>query len=64
SDLVTDSMAALGLEISDMDSYMDMMARTSQKSNTDVQQLGEGILVAGVFCQLEMHQNDKKSAAP
>src|SRR5699024_3043486 len=46
SDLVTDSMAALGLEISDMDSYMDMMARTSQKSNTDVQQLGEGILVA------------------
>lgn len=47
SDLVTDSMAALGLEISDMDSYMDMMARTSQKSNTDVQQLGEGILVAG-----------------
>ncbi|MGI6737825.1 MAG: phage tail tape measure protein [Christensenellales bacterium] len=47
SDLVTDSMAALGLEISDMDSYMDMMAKTSQKSNTDVQQLGEGILVAG-----------------
>lgn len=47
SDLVTDSMAALGLEISDMDSYMDMMARTSQKSNTNVEQLGEGILVAG-----------------
>ena len=47
SDLVTDSMAALGLEISDMDSYIDMMARTSQKSNTNVEQLGEGILVAG-----------------
>nr|DAF07645.1 MAG TPA: minor tail protein [Bacteriophage sp.] len=47
SDLVTDSMAALGLEISDMDSYMDMMARTSQKSNTNVEQLGEGVLVAG-----------------
>ncbi len=47
SDLVTDSMAALGLEISDMDMYMDRMAKTSQKSNTDVQQLGEGILVAG-----------------
>ena len=47
SDLVTDSMAALGLEISDMDSYMDMMAKTSQKSNTNVEQLGEGILVAG-----------------
>ena len=47
SDLVTDSMAALGLETSDMDTYMDMMARTSQKSNTNVEQLGEGILVAG-----------------
>src|SRR5690625_7367453 len=47
SDLVTDSMAALGLEIADMDQYMDKMAKTSQKSNTDVQQLGEGILVAG-----------------
>src|SRR5699024_12735800 len=47
SDLVTDSMAALGLEISDMDSYMDMMARTSQTYNTNVEQLGEGILVAG-----------------
>lgn len=47
SDLVTDSMAALGLGISDMDLYMDMMARTSQRSNTNVQQLGEGILVAG-----------------
>jgi Phage-related minor tail protein/Transposase DDE domain len=47
SDLVTYSMAALGLEIADMDLYMDKMAKTSQKSNTDVQQLGEGILVAG-----------------
>jgi len=47
SDLVTDSMAALGLEISDMGDYMDLMARTSQRSNTNVQQLGEAILVSG-----------------
>jgi TP901 family phage tail tape measure protein len=47
SDLVTDSMAALGLEISDMGAYMDLMARTSQRSNTNVQQLGEAILVSG-----------------
>lgn len=47
SDLVTDSMAALGLETSQMGMYMDKMAKTSQKSNTDVEQLGEGILVAG-----------------
>jgi TP901 family phage tail tape measure protein len=58
SDLVTDSMAALGLEISDMDSYMDMMARTSQKSNTDVQQLGEGILVAGATMKNEGQELD------
>lgn len=47
SDLVTDSMAALGLEISQMGDYMDLMARTSQRSNTNVQQLGEAILVSG-----------------
>ena len=47
SDLVTDSMAALGLEISQMGDYMDLMARTAQRSNTNVQQLGEAILVSG-----------------
>ena len=45
SDLVTDSMAALGLETSQLDSYIDEMARTSQKSNTSVAQLGEATLV-------------------
>lgn len=45
SDLVTDSMAALGLETSDLDKYIDQMARTSQKSNTSVTQLGEATLV-------------------
>lgn len=47
SDMVTDSMAALGIAAEDMGSYMDMMAKTSQKSNTNVAQLGEAILVAG-----------------
>ena len=45
SDLVTDSMAALGMETSQLDSYIDEMARTSQKSNTSVAQLGEATLV-------------------
>lgn len=45
SDLVTDSMSALGLSSKDLDKFMDQMARTSQKSNTSVQQLGEAILV-------------------
>lgn len=46
SDLVTDSMAALGMETGELDNYIDEMARTSQKSNTSVAQLGEATLVA------------------
>lgn len=45
ADLVTDSMAALGLETSELDNYIDEMAKTSQKSNTSVAQLGEATLV-------------------
>lgn len=45
SDLVTDSMAALGLETEQLDTYINEMARTSQKSNTSVSQLGEATLV-------------------
>ena len=44
SDMVTDSMSALGLEMSYMPTFADQMARTAQKSNTSVAQLGEGIL--------------------
>ena len=45
SDLATDSMAALGMETGELDNYIDEMARTSQKSNTSVAQLGEATLV-------------------
>lgn len=45
SDLVTDAMAALGLETSQLDGYIDKMTKTSQKSNTSVAQLGEATLV-------------------
>lgn len=45
SDLVTDSMAAMGMETSQLDNYIDQMARTSQKSNTSIAQLGEATLV-------------------
>jgi len=48
SDMVTDAMAALGLETKDLDLYINEMAKTSQKSNTSVSQLGEATLtVAG-----------------
>ncbi len=45
SDLVTDAMAALGMQTSELDTYIDEMAKTAQKSNTSVQQLGEATLV-------------------
>lgn len=47
SDLVTDAMSALGLEMSEMTSFSDKLAVTAQKSNTDVAQLGEAILTVG-----------------
>lgn len=47
SDMVTDSMAALGIETENLDNYIDQMAKTSQKSNTSVSQLGEAILTVG-----------------
>ena len=47
SDLVTDSMSALGLEMGDLEGFTDKLAKTSQKSNTSVAQLGEAILTVG-----------------
>ncbi|MDO5716374.1 MAG: phage tail tape measure protein [Tissierellia bacterium] len=47
TDLVTDSMSALGIAIDEADTFIDQMARTSQKSNTNVGQLGEAILAVG-----------------
>lgn len=44
SDMVTDAMAALGMETSELDKYIDEMAKTAQKSNTSVAQLGEATL--------------------
>ncbi len=47
SDMVTDSMSALGDSAGTTESFVDKMAKTSQKSNTNVQQLGEAILTVG-----------------
>lgn len=47
SDMITDSMSALGLEMSDLTDFSDKLAKTSQKSNTSVAQLGEAILTVG-----------------
>src|SRR5690625_1314125 len=47
SDLVTDSMAGLGLKVSDLDGYLDKVAQTSRKSNTDIDALMEAMVIAG-----------------
>lgn len=47
SDLITDSMSALGLGMDELESFSDKLAKTSQKSNTNISQLGEAILTVG-----------------
>lgn len=47
SDMVTDAQTALGLSLSETTELVDMMAKTSSKSNTSVQQLGDAILTIG-----------------
>jgi TP901 family phage tail tape measure protein len=47
SDLATDAMSALGLQMSDLGTFSDQLAVAAQKSNTNVGQLGEAILTVG-----------------
>lgn len=47
SDLLTDSMSALQLEVDEVDSFIDSMSKTAQSSNTSVAQLGEAFLTVG-----------------
>jgi len=47
SDLVTDSMAGLGLEVQDLDGYLDKVATTAANSNTDIDALMEAFVIAG-----------------
>lgn len=49
SDMVTDSMSALGIEATNqnLQTFGDQLAKTAQKSNTSVAQLGEAVLTVG-----------------
>ena len=47
SDMVTDAQSALGLSTEDTEKLIDQMAATAAKSNTSVEQLGDGILTIG-----------------
>ncbi|MDN6397670.1 MAG: phage tail tape measure protein [Alkalibacterium sp.] len=47
SDLVTDTMGVMGIEVNELDGYLDTLAETSRSSNTSVEELGEAILSVG-----------------
>ena len=49
SDMVTDSMSALGIQATEQNltDFSDQLAQTASKANTSVAQLGEGILTVG-----------------
>lgn len=53
SDMVTDSMSALGIEATEknLTEFADKMAKAASKSNTSVSQLGEAILTVGGTAQ-------------
>lgn len=47
SDLVTDSMSAMGVEVDDLNHYLDVCAKTQSSSNTSMQQLLEAYVGCG-----------------
>lgn len=47
SDLVTDSMSALGIEVNDLSGYLDICAQAQRSSNTSAQQMLEAYIECG-----------------
>lgn len=47
SDLVTDSMSAMGLQVEDLSDYMDVLITTNNKANTTAADLMEAMIGAG-----------------
>ncbi|TCI25574.1 phage tail tape measure protein [Exiguobacterium sp. SH5S4] len=47
SDLVTDSMSALGIQVDQLPGFLDKVAHTSRRANTNIDALMEAFLVAG-----------------
>lgn len=47
SDLVTDSMGALGLDVKDLSGYMDMLIAANNNSNTSAEQLMQALIKTG-----------------
>ena len=63
SDMVTDAQSALGLEIDDVTSMVDKMAKTSSKTNTNVEQLGDAILTIGATARSLVKDGDTTELA-
>lgn len=47
SDLLTDSMSALGIGVDGLDTYMDKLIQTNNKANTNAEQLMEALIGSG-----------------
>ena len=47
SDLVTDSMSAMGVQVDDLGHYLDIVAKAQSSSNTNMQQLLEAYIEVG-----------------
>lgn len=47
SDLVTDSMSALGVQVQDLDTYLDIVAQTQRKANTGADAMLEAYMGVG-----------------
>lgn len=47
TDIVTDTLTAMGLSADDTGTLVDQMAKASSKSNTSIKQLGQGMLAVG-----------------
>lgn len=63
SDLVTDSMSAMGIEVKDLPKYLDKVAQTSRKSNTDIDAMMEAYLgVGGVLRGLNISLDESSVA--
>lgn len=63
SDLVTDSMSAMGIEVQELDKYLDVIAQTARSSNTDIDAMMEAYLgVGGVLRGLNIELEESAVA--
>lgn len=62
SDLVTDSLSALGLQVDDLDGYLDVVAMANNKSNQTAQMLMEAYIAVGGTMK-NLHVPIQESAA-